>query len=118
MISNQRRAERIDVDLRVTVTTKLKAGPAYPLLGRLENLSVDGMRISFPFHDEVLDSNLLNISLTLPPPFGSIRSQGEIQWKRWDAHVQRTICGVKIANLTFDQILEINEIIDEVRAGE
>jgi len=76
--SNQRRAQRIDVDLRVTVTLNSKVLPAYPLPGRLENLSVDGMRISFPFHVDILDSDHLHIALNLPEPFGSIRGRGDV----------------------------------------
>ncbi len=117
-MQNQRQNERIDVDLRVTVKLDLKDLPSYPLLGKLENLSASGMRISFPFPVEVLDSNLLNITLSLPKPFDAIYGLGEIQWKRWDKHLNRTICGVKMAGLPQDQIKQINEIIAEVTASD
>jgi len=116
--SNQRRAQRIDVDLRVTVTLNSKVLPAYPLPGRLENLSVDGMRISFPFHTDVLESKHLNIALNLPEPFGSIRGRGEIQWKRWNAQTQRTTCGVRMANLDTKYLHALKDIIHEVHSGE
>jgi hypothetical protein len=116
--NNQRRAHRIDVDLRVTVTINSKVLPDYPLPGRLENLSEDGMRISFPFHMDVLESDQLNIALTLPEPFGAIRGLGEIQWKRWNAETQRTVCGVRMANLDEEHLLALKDIIHEVQAGE
>jgi c-di-GMP-binding flagellar brake protein YcgR len=116
--NNHRRTQRIDVDLRVTVTMDSKVLPAYPLPGRLENLSVDGMRISFPFHVDILDSDHLHIALNLPEPFGSIRGRGEIQWKRWNVETQRTTCGVRMANLDTEHMRALKDIIHEVRSSE
>jgi c-di-GMP-binding flagellar brake protein YcgR len=116
--NNNRRAHRIDVDLRVTVTVNSKVLPDYPLPGRLENLSVDGMRISFPFHMDVLESDQLNIALNLPEPFGVIHGLGEIQWKRWNTATQRTVCGVRMANLDMEHMLALQDIIHEVRTSE
>lgn len=114
MTSHASRAERIDVNLHVTVTINSRAFPDYPLLGRLENLSVSGMRISFPFHVDVLESDDLNIALNLPKPFAAIRGRGEIQWKRWNEETQRTTCGVRMADLSKEHLLALKDIVHEV----
>jgi hypothetical protein len=116
-MTNKRQKERIDVSFPVTVNTELKNLPSYPVLGRLENLSAEGMRISFPFAEDVLRSRKMSVTLKLPHPFRPIHTQGEIQWKKWDSERQRTTCGIRMAYLTGEHTQVLNEIIHEVKKG-
>ena len=118
LMTDKRETKRIDVDLWVTVKLAQKNAPDYPLLGKLENLSADGMRVSFPFWDDVFNSSNLSFILNLPRPFSIIKGKGEIQWKHWDARRQRTTCGIKIANLDQQHLRELQDIIAEVRHGQ
>ncbi|MCK5219523.1 PilZ domain-containing protein [bacterium] len=86
--------------------------------GLVENISINGMQVNLPLSKEIFEHNIIDFDLELPKPFSTIKGQGEIRWKRWDADQNCTTCGLKLEPMTLEQLMDIDTIVDEVNSDE
>lgn len=116
-MSKQRTEERVTVDFPFLCTVKNHAQPKQwvTLPGKIDDLTINGMKIRVPLPPDMLADDYLDFDLELPKPFAKIRGNGAIQWKRWNAEKQCTTCGVKLEPLTLDQLTDLDVIVNELQ---
>lgn len=106
--------DRVKVDLTVACTLPDETANR-EARGKINDLSISGMKIDLPFPPARLRSKLLDFVLDLPKPFSTIRGHGEIKWKRWNAGKGCTTCGLKLSPLSLKQLEEVDAIVSELQ---
>ncbi len=113
--ANGRIEERVYVDLPVTFTYEDEKGiRKICTQGRIQDISLNGMRVELPLSSELIERNRLDFKLDLPNPFVEIKGHGKIQWKRWNDEKNCTTCGLKLEPMTLKQLTDMDIIISEV----
>ncbi|MCD4814246.1 PilZ domain-containing protein [bacterium] len=113
-MSNQRE-ERVKVDIPIRFTYKDDSSTKkVTSSGRIDDISLNGMRVELPLSAEIIERDHIDFSLELPNPFMKIKGQGKIQWKRWNAEKNCTTCGLKLEPMTLSQLSDLDAIISEV----
>jgi hypothetical protein len=113
-VSAKRLNDRVEVELPISFRLDTQAQP-FEMLGRVDNLSINGMKISFPNPVHSITSKVIDFVLELPKPFKRIKGNGEIQWKRWDAEKKCTTCGLKLSPLSINHLTDLDTIINEIQ---
>ncbi|NTV51734.1 MAG: PilZ domain-containing protein [Candidatus Firestonebacteria bacterium] len=113
-MSVQRLNKRVAVELPIVCKLE-KQEQLLEMQGRVNDLSINGMKISFSRPLHAITSKLVDFVLELPHPFSRIKGHGEIQWKRWNADKQCTTCGVKLAPMNINHLSELDAIISEIQ---
>ncbi len=108
--------ERVEVELPIICTLEKQEQPI-EVHGKIDDLSINGMKISFSNPIHAITSKVMDFVLELPQPFSKIKGNGEIQWKRWDANKQCTTCGIKLSPLNIDHLAELDTIISEINSS-
>jgi hypothetical protein len=115
MQKRQLGSERVTVDLPITLAVEDETGQNQLYSeGRVNDLSINGMRVHVPLPFGMLEEELLDFNLELPNPFGKIKGTGKVQWKRWDENKNRMICGLKLEPMTLKQLADLDAIVSEV----
>jgi c-di-GMP-binding flagellar brake protein YcgR len=111
----RRSDERIHVDLPITFTYENETKQQkISSRGRIQDISLNGMKVELPLSAELIENRFLDFSVELPNPFMHIKGHGQIQWKRWDADRNCTMCGLKLEPMTLKQLSDLDIIISEV----
>lgn len=106
--------KRVAVELPIVCKLE-KQAQLLEIQGRVDDLSINGMKISFSSPLQTITSKLVDFILDLPRPFSRIKGHGEIQWQRWDANKQCTTCGLKLAPMNIKHLTELDAIITEIQ---
>jgi hypothetical protein len=118
-MKKQQADERVSVDLPIRfVYEDPKSRRKICAEGRVNDISINGMKIDLPLSSEILENNPIDFDLDLPNPFQQIKGQGEIRWKRWNQEKGCTTCGLKLEPLTLKQLVDLDTIVTEVLADE
>lgn len=106
--------DRVEVALPIVCKLEEKNTPL-EMQGHVENLSINGMKISVPLPLAAITSKLMDFVLELPKPFNKIRGHAEIQWKRWDSKKKRTAFGLKLSVLSIKHLIDLDAIVTEIQ---
>jgi hypothetical protein len=113
-VSAKRLNQRVAVELPIVCKLE-KQEKLLEMPGRVDDLSINGMKISFSRPLHAITSKVVDFVLELPRPFSRIKGHGEITWKRWDADKQTTTCGLKLSPMNINHLTELDAIISEIQ---
>jgi hypothetical protein len=114
-VNKNRRNERVNVSIPIQCTI---ATPQQEKIftAEITDMSIEGVRLNIPLGFSKIKSKMLDFILDLPKPFKTIRGNGEIQWKKWNADKKCTTCGLKLSPMRLEQLQDIDTIISEIRS--
>lgn len=82
--------------------------------GTVNDLSINGMKISVPLPFGMIDETNFDIDMDLPNPFSKIKGRGKVKWKTWDDKNNCVQCGLELEPMTLKQLADLDCIVDEL----
>ena len=101
------------MEVDIPVSCKI-AGMKKPWNGRIQDLSISGLRVHLAVPFSKLKAKIMDFVLELPAPFSVIRGSGRVQWKRWDADAGRTECGLELEPMSLKHLSDLDAIVSEL----
>lgn len=103
--------KRVDVDLPISVSLDDNLVKSN---GRVNDISINGMKLSLPLPFGMIEEETINFNLDLPNPFSKIKGRGRVQWKKWDQQNNCIQCGLKLEPMTLKQLEDLDAIVNEL----
>ncbi len=111
--------KRVKVDLPIKVSIEDQTlRDKVSTHGRVNDLSINGMKLSLPLAFGMIEEKDLDFDLELPNPFAKIKGRGKVQWKQWDEDKNCFQFGLALEPLTLKQLSDLDCIVNELSEEE
>jgi c-di-GMP-binding flagellar brake protein YcgR len=111
----RRKHKRIDVSLPIFCKFSNAGGKkVVSSIGKVENLSLGGMKIKLPLHCPEFQSHIMDYLLELPKPYRQIKGKARIVWAYWNQQNQTTEVGMEMSVLDHTQRDDLETILCEL----